>query len=67
MESLVTKAGGKITVLDRQDTKTCEQELAEDLLSIIHIFSCRQNGRRNYQTKNRSDQDLSKQGSTETS
>ena len=38
IESLVTKAGGKITVLDRQNTKTCKQELAEDLLSIIHIL-----------------------------
>jgi len=52
IESLVTKAGGKITVLDSQNTKTCEQELAEDLLSIIHIFSCRQMGRRSYKTKN---------------
>lgn len=35
-------------VLDNSNFKTPEQELSEDLLSIIHIFSCRQNGKRKY-------------------
>jgi putative resolvase len=46
---LVSKAGGKITVLNCEGNKaTAEQELSEDLLSIVHIFSCRQMGKRKY-------------------
>ena len=48
IETLVTKAGGKITVLDNTNNKTSEQELAEDLLAIVHIFSFRQMGKRSY-------------------
>jgi putative resolvase len=39
IDKLVTMAGGKITVLDNSNDKTCEQELTEDLLAIIHVFS----------------------------
>lgn len=42
------KAGGSITVLDDEQNKSTEQELAEDLLSIVHIYSCRQMGKRSY-------------------
>jgi predicted site-specific integrase-resolvase len=48
IEQLVTRAGGKITVLTNCEDKTSEQELTEDLLSIIHVFSCRQMGKRSY-------------------
>jgi predicted site-specific integrase-resolvase len=48
IESLVTKAGGKITVLNNSENKSSEQELADDLLAIIHVFSCKQMGRRSY-------------------
>ena len=48
IETLVSKAGGKITVLDDTNNKTSEQELAEDLLAIVHIFSCRQMGKHSY-------------------
>lgn len=51
IDSLVTKSGGKITVLEHSDNKTCEQELTEDLLSIIHVFSCRQMGKRSYSNR----------------
>ncbi len=54
IESIVTKAGGSITVIDDNKNKSSEQELAEDLLSIVHIYSCRQMGKRSYtnRTKN---------------
>ena len=61
IELLVTKSGGTVTVLDSSDHKTCEQELTDDLLSIIHVFSCRQMGKRSYasrKTKNSQDQVL---------
>ena len=48
IEIIVNKAGGKITLLDVSDDKSSEQELADDLLSIVHIFSCRQMGKRTY-------------------
>jgi len=61
IEQLVSKAGGQITVLDSSDNKTSEQELAEDLLSIIHVFSCRQMEKRSYcncKAKNTEDKSL---------
>ena len=48
---IIEKQGGKITVLDDEQNKSSEQELSEDLLSIIHIYSCRQMGKRSYKTK----------------
>ena len=57
IESIVKKAGGKITVIQNQESKSTEQELAEDLLSIIHIYSCRQMGRRNYSKNNKNTKD----------
>ena len=62
IQQMVSKAGGKITVLQQSDDRTSEQELTEDLLSIIHVFSCRQMGKRSYanrKTKNAKDKDLS--------
>jgi excisionase family DNA binding protein len=62
IEQLVSKAGGKITVLQQSDDRTGEQELADDLLAIIHIFSCRQMGKRRYANrgvKNIESKDLS--------
>jgi predicted site-specific integrase-resolvase len=49
---IIEKQGGKITVIDDERNKSTEQELSEDLLSIIHIYSCRQMGKRSYKIKN---------------
>ena len=48
---IIEKSGGEITILDDEQNKSSEQELAEDLLSIIHIYSCRQMGKRSYKIK----------------
>ncbi len=48
IETIVNKAGGEIIVLETQKNKSSEAELADDLLSIVHIYSCRQMGRRKY-------------------
>ncbi|MEI7669702.1 MAG: IS607 family transposase [Pseudomonadota bacterium] len=45
---IIEKAGGTITILDDEKNKSSEQELAEDLLSIIHIM---QMGKRSYEIK----------------
>ncbi|NEP50105.1 MAG: IS607 family transposase [Moorea sp. SIO3C2] len=58
-EYLVSFNGGKILVLDQP--KSCpESELTADLLSIIHVFSCRVHGLRKYGTKIKEDQDIPK-------
>ena len=48
IENLVRNAGGEIIVLHSGSTQTGETELSEDLLSIIHVYCCRQMGRRKY-------------------
>jgi len=39
--------GVKLTILG-EDKSSPDDELAKDILSIIHVFSCRANGRRRY-------------------
>ena len=52
IEWLVTELGNELVVLN--DTiKEPERELTEDLLTIIHVFSCRLYGLRNYKSKKR--------------
>jgi predicted site-specific integrase-resolvase len=50
IKCFITKAGGTIKVLDDDGHKSTEQELAEDLLSIVHIYSCKQMGKRSYKS-----------------
>ena len=61
IKHVVEAAGGRVIVLDEENHKSTEQELAEDLLSIIHVFNCRQMGRRRYRKK-QEDKDLSDSG-----
>jgi predicted site-specific integrase-resolvase len=58
LQFIIERAGGKIIILDDEKNKTSEQELAEELLSIIHVYSCKENGKRRYKSKsNESDSD----------
>jgi len=52
IEWLFTKHGTKLVVLD-QDVASpeSESEFTEDLLSIVHVFSCRYNGLRRYRKR----------------
>ncbi len=36
----------KIEIINQSDKKTDEQEMIDDILNIIHVFSCRMNGKR---------------------
>lgn len=58
VEWIITSNGGKITILDEEIHKSTEQELAEDLLSIVHIYSCKQMGKRRY-NKDTTNKDIS--------
>jgi predicted site-specific integrase-resolvase len=59
IEWMVEQNGGKILVLDN-NVHSPESELTADLLSIIHVFSCRMHGLRKYGQKIKQDPDLSK-------
>ena len=50
IEWIITQAGGTLKFLD-QKTRSHEQELTEDLMAIVHVFSCRLNGKRKYQPR----------------
>jgi len=52
IELIIRKAGGKLTVIDDEKNKSTEQELSEDLLSIVDIYCCRQMGKRSYKKHN---------------
>ncbi|EGJ30867.1 MULTISPECIES: IS607 family transposase [Moorena] len=58
-EYLVSINGGKILVLDNHESCP-ESELTADLLSIIHVFSCRVHGLRKYGKKIKEDASLPK-------
>ena len=51
LECVFTKCNVKLVVLNNELPKSAEQELSEDLLSIVHVFSCRSNGRRKYKAR----------------
>jgi predicted site-specific integrase-resolvase len=50
IDELVKKGGGSITILAKDNNKTDEQELSDNLLSIVQIFCCRKMGKRKYRS-----------------
>jgi len=52
----------KLIVLDKTEHKHSETELADDILSIVHVYACRNMGRRRY--KKQENQNLSKSNAT---
>lgn len=52
LQYIIEKAGGKLTVLEASKHTSSEQELSEDLLSIVHVYCCRRMGKRSYKVKN---------------
>jgi putative resolvase len=65
IEYLVNQNGGEIMVLDKPDTSP-ESELTEDLLAILHVFSCRMHGLRRYVGEIKKDKNLSHEGTEDT-
>lgn len=56
-ERLCNRHGTKIVVLNNPDTSP-DKEMMEDLVSIIHVFSCRLYGLRKYKKKLQGDDSL---------
>lgn len=51
IEWVIHQAGATLVILDQgnqSEHKSTEQELAEDLLAVVHVFSYRANGKRKY-------------------
>ena len=61
IEFLIKQNDGKLVVLN-EVKHSPEKELTNDLLNIIHVFSCRMHGLRKYSSKIKKDKDISKQG-----
>ena len=57
IQYMVEQNGGQIVVLDNT-VHSPESELTSDLLSILHVFSCRMHGLRKYSKKIKEDPDL---------
>jgi putative resolvase len=60
IEFIFEKNGVKLTVLDSDTTKSksesnIDNELSEDIMSIVHVYSCRQMGRRRYKKSEKDD------------
>lgn len=63
---IIEKNGGRVLVLD--DTSVSpHSELVSDILSILHVFSCRMHGLRKYSKSIKEDKDLSDSGAAEDS
>jgi predicted site-specific integrase-resolvase len=58
-EFLAQQNGGSVMVLE-QSSDSPESELTSDLLSILHVFSCRMHGLRSYGKKIKEDTNLLK-------
>ena len=48
LEFIFKHNGVKLVVLEKTNGKSSSTELADDILSIIHVYSCREMGRRRY-------------------
>lgn len=51
IEFILNKSGTELHVLDEDSEKSPDRDLAEDLVSIIHVYSCRNMGRPRYKNK----------------
>jgi len=48
IEHIFTAKGTRLMVHKQDDLESNERELADDVMAIIHVFSCRQMGKRKY-------------------
>lgn len=64
IQYMVEQNGGEILVLD-QTVHCPNAELTTDLLSILHVFSCRMQGLRKYSQKIKKDKDIAQPNSEE--
>jgi predicted site-specific integrase-resolvase len=51
LEWIFERNGVKLVVLNEEKDHSTDKELADDILSIIHVYSCRKMGKRRYKNK----------------
>lgn len=51
LEFIFSQCGVTLLVLNQENEQSTEQELADDILSITHVYSCKQMGKRRYKNK----------------
>jgi predicted site-specific integrase-resolvase len=69
LKKIITLSGGKVTVHnDKEETKyeSTNGELAEDIMSIIHVYSCREMGKRRHKNKDEKSETISNEKTEET-
>ena len=59
IEFIFKQNGVNLIVLDEEKGKSDEQELSEDLLAIVHVFSCKQMGKRRYRGEDNQNESVS--------
>lgn len=60
LEWIFKRNGVKLLVLNEEKEHSSDQELADDILSIIHVYSCRKMGKRRYKNKDEKNTPISK-------
>jgi predicted site-specific integrase-resolvase len=63
LEWIFERNGVQLVVLGKEKDNSSDQELADDILSIIHVYSCRKMGKRRYKNKNPENSSLPNSGS----
>ena len=53
IEFVLNKSGVKLMVHNNENAKSESEELADDIMSIINVYSCRQMGKRRYIKKDK--------------
>jgi predicted site-specific integrase-resolvase len=53
LEWIFERNGVKLVVLNEEKDHSSDQDLTDDILSIIHVYSCRKMGKRRYKNKNK--------------
>ena len=51
LEGIFSINGVKLLVLNEKNGESTSKDLADDIMSIVHIYSCREMGRRRYKSK----------------
>lgn len=64
LEWIFKHNGVALLVLNQTEEQSSDKELTDDILSIIHVYSCRQMGKRRY--KNKENKNISKRLSEDT-
>ena len=53
LEWIFERNGVKLVVLNEEKDHSSDKDLTDDILSIIHVYSCRKMGKRRYKNKNK--------------